>query len=371
MKAKIKLLLSCFLLLTIVTVITSCGDDDDSKPKPTASFTVSSTTADVGEEITFTNTSEDATSYVWSFGDGTTSTVESPSKTYSAAGTFEVTLAATGSGGSDQATETITVSVANLGELYFIDYTDAKIAKFAISTPETVTDVLDIADKNGLGMAYDATNQKIYFSGYDLDDIGGIWTVNPDGTGVTNIVTDLYDPYGIALNVGASKLYITDFGDEVGAIYQTSLTGTGKVTVVENVGESGYVAVSLDLVNNKMYYFAYDNENLYRANLDGTNQEVVVAGAWGYSILVDAANSKVYYNDRNSASGDLKSASLTGTNVTTVDATASRIYGIVISNNKLYWSSRENGSVYQANLDGSDKVTIKSGLSSPRAIFVK
>lgn len=369
MNSKLRLVLSCFLLLWAVTMIVSCGDDGESKPKPTASFTASKTTASVNEAITFTNTSENATSYTWSFGDGTTSTEESPVKSYAAAGSYTVTLSAKGAGGTSSVTENITIEAG--AEIFFIDYSDAKIARFAVSAPATVTTVLDITDKNGLGMAYDATNNKIYFSGIDTEDIGGVWTVNPDGTGVTNVVTDLYDPYGIAVNPAGGKLYITDFGEEYGAIYQTNLNGTGKVAVVEDENESGYVAVSLDLVNNKMYYFPYDDENLYRANLDGTNPEVVVEGAWGYGVLVDPANNKVYYNDRNNGSGHLRSASLTGQNPTTIDAATSRIYGIVVHNNKLYWSSRDNGEIYQANLDGSDKVTIKSGLSSPRAIFVK
>lgn len=369
MKANINLILSCFLLLTITTVIGSCSGDDNTSPNPTAAFTASKTSAIVNEEITFTNTSKDASSYVWSFGDGTTSTAESPVKTFATAGEYEVTLAAKNSSGSSSTKATITITSGT--EVYFIDIDDAKIAKFAVNAPATVTNILDITNNNGLALAHDAVNQKIYFSGLDADDIGGVWTVALDGTGLNRIVTDLYDPYGIALNVAAGKLYIADSGEDLGAIYQTNLRGEGKITVVEKTGESAYVAVALDLVNNKMYYFPYDEENLYRANLDGTSKEIVVAGAFGYAVFVDPSNNKIYYNNRNSASGDLMSASLTGTNPVTVDATASRIYGITISNNKLYWSSRENGEIYQANLDGSGKITLKSGLTSPRGIFVK
>ncbi len=367
---KMKLFLSSLMLLALSLMTISCTKDEEPLPVPVAAFTPSKTTATVGEAITFTNESTDATSYTWSFGDGTTSTDEAPSKTYTAAGTFTVTLVATGAGGTNSKDQDITVLVGT--EVYFIDYSDAKIAKFALSSPATVTNILDITNNNGIALAHDAVNNKIYFSGYtDATDIGGVWKVNMDGTGVTNVITDLYDPYGIALNVAGNKLYVADFGDVLGQIYRTNLDGTAMTTVVEVVGESGYTSVALDLVNNKMYYFPWDEENLYRANLDGTNKEVVVAGAFGYAVLVDAAHNKIYFNDRNSASGDLRSASLTGTNVTTVDATASRIYGIAINSNKLYWSSRENGEIYQANLDGTGKVTIKSGLSSPRGIFVK
>lgn len=262
-----------------------------------------------------------------------------------------------------------------VAELYYIDYDNAKIAKFTEVDPATVTDVLDIADNSGLGMAYNTSNNKIYFSGLDLDEIGGVWSVNLDGTGVANVVTDLYDPYGIALNVAGDKLYIADFGDTEGAIVRTNLNGSSRSNILEMEDESGFVSVSLDLVNNKMYYFPYDHENLYRANLDGTNREIIVEGAWGYAVYVDAANSKVYYNDRNLNGGELRSCSLTGTNPVTIDATASRIYGIAVHNNKLYWSARDNEAIYKSDLNGSNKITLKGGLPEgefiPRAIFVK
>lgn len=260
-------------------------------------------------------------------------------------------------------------------ELYFIDYDNAKIGKFPVTDPASGEDVLDIADNSGLGLAYNATSKKIYFSGLDMEDVGGVWSVNLDGTGLSNVVTDLYDPYGIALNVAGDKLYIADFGDPEGAIVRTNLNGSGAINVVEAEGESGYVSVSLDLINNKMYYFPYDDENLYRANLDGTNPEIIVEGAWGYAVYVDAAHNKVYYNDRNNDDGHLRSASLTGENPVTVDAIESRIYGIAVHDNKLYWASRDNEAIYKSDLDGSNKITLRGGLAEgefiPRAIFVK
>jgi PKD repeat protein len=75
---------------------------------PTAnySFTTSGLTA------TFSNTSTDSDGTIasssWNFGDGTTSTTASPSKTYAAAGTYSVALTVTDNGG---ATNTVTKSV--------------------------------------------------------------------------------------------------------------------------------------------------------------------------------------------------------------------------------------------------------------------
>ena len=60
--------------------------------------------------ISLTNTSTNATSYTWSFGDGTTSIVTSPTKTYSAAGTYTIKLVAVNANGcKDSTTQSITL----------------------------------------------------------------------------------------------------------------------------------------------------------------------------------------------------------------------------------------------------------------------
>jgi gliding motility-associated-like protein len=61
-------------------------------PALTDSFTVSPASGCVGELISFTNHSNNATSYIWNFGDGNTSTATNPTHTYSLLGTYYVTL---------------------------------------------------------------------------------------------------------------------------------------------------------------------------------------------------------------------------------------------------------------------------------------
>ncbi len=63
-------------------------------------------------EVTFTNLSQNTDTYVWHFGDGVTSTLESPVHTYPMAGVYTVTLWATGDCGADMAQDTVSVGGA-------------------------------------------------------------------------------------------------------------------------------------------------------------------------------------------------------------------------------------------------------------------
>ncbi len=84
---------------------------------PVASFTSTSQTVCAGQSVTFTSTStNNPTSYSWSFPGGTPSSSTSASQvvTYPTAGTYNVTLTATNAGGSNASNQTgyITVNAA-------------------------------------------------------------------------------------------------------------------------------------------------------------------------------------------------------------------------------------------------------------------
>lgn len=88
------------------------GGGSNTAPVANFSFTTSGLTAN------FTDSSSDSDGSVvsrsWNFGDGTTSTATSPSKTYSAAGTYNVTLTVTDNGGATNA-KSSSVTVASGG----------------------------------------------------------------------------------------------------------------------------------------------------------------------------------------------------------------------------------------------------------------
>ena len=83
-------------------------------PAPTASFSATGTSGPAPLAVAFTSTSTGSiNSYNWTFGDGTSSTLQNPSHSYATAGTYTVSLKVTGSGGSNTASKSgyIVVSV--------------------------------------------------------------------------------------------------------------------------------------------------------------------------------------------------------------------------------------------------------------------
>lgn len=59
--------------------------------------------------VSFTNSSNNSTSFAWDFGDGNTSTAQSPSHTYLQGGIYNVSLTAMGDGGTDIITKVVSI----------------------------------------------------------------------------------------------------------------------------------------------------------------------------------------------------------------------------------------------------------------------
>jgi trimeric autotransporter adhesin len=98
------------------TRVLSIGGTTPPPPPPgvVANFTASPVSGTAPLNVQFTDTSTGgATSWSWDFGDGTTSTAQSPSKTYSAPGTYTVALTASNGTSSNTVTKTNLITVTD------------------------------------------------------------------------------------------------------------------------------------------------------------------------------------------------------------------------------------------------------------------
>lgn len=79
---------------------------------PVADFTGTPLSGAPPLSVAFTDTSTNTpTSWAWDFGDGTTSTVQNPTKVYTRPGSYTVALTATNADGSDVETKVAYVGV--------------------------------------------------------------------------------------------------------------------------------------------------------------------------------------------------------------------------------------------------------------------
>ena len=77
---------------------------------PTSAFTFTPTAPTIGQTVAFTDSSTGSpTAWLWTFGDGTTSTLQNPSHSYASAGTYTVALQATNATGSNSSSQNVTI----------------------------------------------------------------------------------------------------------------------------------------------------------------------------------------------------------------------------------------------------------------------
>lgn len=112
MKKSIRFALAAALLAALVVGCTEL---------PSVGFTYEPSEVTRYDEVTFTNTSSNADTYAWDFGDGSTSTDENPTHMFKTAGSFTVKLTASNADGDESTEQTITVG--ELNNTYTIDDT--------------------------------------------------------------------------------------------------------------------------------------------------------------------------------------------------------------------------------------------------------
>jgi len=154
------------VLVSILVCFSSC------QKEPVASFTASSTTALVGETISFSNTSVDGSSYEWDFGDGNTSSEKNPTHVYDSANTYSVSLIANSKNGKNSDEATATIVIMDLEPVAGFSFTGAGenapcTVTFINSSTNATSYIWDFGDGN---TSSDENPQHLY-------TIGGTYTV--------------------------------------------------------------------------------------------------------------------------------------------------------------------------------------------------
>jgi PKD repeat protein len=140
------------LPLAMLLAFLSCTKKDGTGASQIAANFTYSGNGTAPSTVQFTNTSSNASSYSWDFGDNSTSYLSSPSHTYNKGGVYTVTLTATGAGGTKMVTKTVNISTP----------TSVKITGVKLTQ-------MSFIDANGAG--WDSNSgPDVYCAFYDAND---------------------------------------------------------------------------------------------------------------------------------------------------------------------------------------------------------
>ena len=161
-------------------------------PLPVADFTINPSDGCVPLDVSFTNNSSNGESFLWDFGDGDHSSDESPTHTYYTAGTYQVQLLVTNSGGQDIDNSGI-ITVYPAPQAYFtvapsvVSIPDQAIQCFNQSQ-DAVSYLWDFGDG---GTATDENPNHYYTQEGEYDIILKVWSEHqcPDEFTVHDAVT--------------------------------------------------------------------------------------------------------------------------------------------------------------------------------------
>jgi len=124
------------VVILIAVLLAGCKEEP-----PTASFTFSPSDPEVGETVLFTNASTKASSYIWDFGDGTTSTSDNPTHSYNDDGVYTVELKAINKDGSDSYSVTLGVPYPPPFAAFIVDKNTVEIGETVTFTNQSVNAV--------------------------------------------------------------------------------------------------------------------------------------------------------------------------------------------------------------------------------------
>jgi DNA-binding beta-propeller fold protein YncE len=139
-------------------------------------------------------------------------------------------------------------------------------------------------------------------------DTADVHRADLDGSGHQVLLTRQFSATGIALDLVAGKIYLTN---QTGSIVRANLDGTNLETLVNGLAPFGIV---LDVADNEMYWTnSFDFRDIRRAHLDGSGQQVLVIGHnYPDGLALDIASGKIYWVDAfgNSLWRDTRSSGL-------------------------------------------------------------
>ena len=223
--------------------------------------------------------------------------------------------------------------------------------------------------QNATGIAVDAAAGKIYWIEKINNRSGRIRAANLDGTNVRLVSALTSAPIGIAVDVSNKRLYITNGW---GKVQRFDVDGRNFRSDMIT-GLSVPQGIAVDAAGGRIYWTEQTSRTtgkLQSADLNGGNVRVVLREFAGLAngIAVDSASGKLYMAN---ARGQVQRLNLDGSgfqsnfisNLVSPEAVA-----VDAAARKVYWT--EAGSIRRANLDGTNRQNVVTGLGTPASLSI-
>ena len=141
---------------------------------------------------------------------------------------------------------------------------------------------------------------------------GRLFSINPDGSERTLIVTGCPIPDGVAVDVEAGHVYWTNMGTPPandGSIERVDLDGNNRTTIVPSGGTYTPKQLHFDAAGRKLYWSDREGMRVMRCDLDGSNVETLVQTGqddddrrdetkWCVGITVDHVGGHFYWTQK-------------------------------------------------------------------------
>jgi DNA-binding beta-propeller fold protein YncE len=223
---------------------------------------------------------------------------------------------------------------------------------------------------------------------------GRLFTISPDGSDKTFLVTGCPVPDGVAVDIQAGHVYWTNMGvppANDGSIERVDLNGGNRSTIVPRGGTYTPKQLHFDAVNRKLYWSDREGMRVMRCDLDGSNIETLVQTGqgdmdrrdetnWCVGVAIDHVGGHLYWTQKGPSDAGLGRILRAGIDLPAGESASSRSdievvfkdlpepIDLEIENRTrtLYWTDRgdppHGNTVNRAQLD-----TI--GLSEPEIMF--
>ena len=343
----------------------------------TATLRNDGSTTSARTEVTFYRSSDDSitfrdtsigTDFVSAIAARETGQVSLTLNAPTAAGTYFYGVCLGDATGSDVCPVTeisvVDVTIANIERppMYWVDADEGTLQSLTGSEIEPFVSSV----QNANSIAVDMAGGKVYWTEQTSDRTGRIRRANLNGFNIQLVKELTSVPKGLALDTSNGKLYLTN---SWGKVQQMNLDGTSfQSNLIVSLDSPSGIAV--DAAGGKVYWLEQTSDSsgrIQRADLDGSNVELVKElTSVPKGLALDTSNGKLYLTNSwgKVQRMDLDGRSFESNLILNLDSPGS--IAVDAAAGKVYWA--EANSIRRANLNGSNRQDVATGIGTPAGI---